>query len=70
MAQMGNIGEWIPRATTFLGEVRSELSRVTWPSLKETRAATMVVLVAVAIIAAFLGGVDALLAQIVQTVLR
>lgn len=54
---------------TFLQEVRAELRKVHWPSRKETYAATGVVLVIVGIVALYLGLIDALLAQIVRTVL-
>ena len=70
MAQSGNIGELIPRALTFLNEVWTELGRVHWPTFKETWAATIVVLVAVAIVAAYLGAVDTVLAHVVQAILR
>ena len=42
----------------FLREVRIELSKVTWPTRKDTIASTSVVLVIVILIAAFLGIVD------------
>jgi len=42
----------------FLREVRTELKKVTWPSRKDTLSGTLVVLVAVFIIAIFLGIVD------------
>ena len=42
----------------FLQEVREETEKVTWPSRKETSAATIVVIVTVAIAALILTGFD------------
>jgi preprotein translocase subunit SecE len=53
----------------FLREVRVELSKVTWPSRKDTIASTSVVLVIVILIAAFLGIVDLGLSKIMRLVL-
>jgi len=54
----------------FLREVRTELKKVTWPSRKDTLSGTLVVLVAVFIIAIFLGIVDSGLASLVKQLLR
>ena len=54
----------------FLREVRTELKKVTWPSRKDTLSGTLVVLVAVFIIAIFLGIVDSGLANLVKQLLR
>jgi preprotein translocase subunit SecE len=48
----------IPRTQTVSLEVALELRRVTWPSLRETRAATVAVIVASAISAVILGLFD------------
>ncbi|MFP3870851.1 MAG: preprotein translocase subunit SecE [Syntrophobacteria bacterium] len=53
----------------FLREVKVELSKVTWPTRKETIASTSVVLVIVILIAAFLGIVDLGLSRIIRIVL-
>ena len=42
-------------AKQFLREVKQELKKVTWPSRKDTLSGTAVVLVAVFVIAIFLG---------------
>jgi len=54
----------------FLREVRTELKKVTWPSRKDTLSGTLVVLVAVFIIAIFLGIVDSGLSSLVKQLLR
>jgi preprotein translocase subunit SecE len=48
----------IPRTQTVSLEVALELRRVTWPSLRETRAATLAVIVASSIAAVILGLFD------------
>ena len=48
----------IPRTQTVSLEVALELRRVTWPSVRETRAATVAVIVASAIAAVVLGLFD------------
>ncbi|HMK74996.1 MAG TPA: preprotein translocase subunit SecE [Thermodesulfobacteriota bacterium] len=57
-------------AIQFLREVRTELKKVTWPSRKDTLSGTLVVLVAVFIIAIFLGIVDSGLSSLVKQLLR
>ncbi len=48
----------IPRTQTVSLEVALELQRVTWPSIRETRAATVAVIVASAIASVILGVFD------------
>ncbi|MGQ9508840.1 MAG: preprotein translocase subunit SecE [Thermodesulfobacteriota bacterium] len=54
----------------FLREVKTELKKVTWPSRKDTLAATAVVLVTVIIIALFLGIVDSGLSNLIKELLK
>ena len=61
--------EWFQRWKKFLGEVRMELRRTTWPSRNEVRNTTVVVLVTVFIFAAFLGMMDLVLSRVLQEVL-
>ena len=49
----------IPKTQTASLEVALELRRVTWPTLRETRAATVAVIVASFVAAIILGGFDA-----------
>jgi preprotein translocase subunit SecE len=60
---------WWSRASVFLQEVKGELRKVVWPSRKQVMASTGVVLVLVAIAAAFLGMVDWALSGIVHFIL-
>ena len=52
---------WIDRSSSFLREVRSEMAKVTWPTGNELKGQTIVVIVAVLIIAGFIGLVDLIL---------
>jgi len=55
-------GLW-SQARTFLKEVRVEMTKVTWPSWEELRGQTIVVIIAVLIISAFIGIVDLVLSN-------
>lgn len=57
-------------AKQFLREVKTELKKVTWPSRKDTLSGTAVVLVAVFIIALFLGIVDSGLSTLIKELLK
>lgn len=60
----------VERSREFLEECWAELKKVHWPSRDETRAATIAVVVGVAIAAAYLGLVDFVLSYLIQWVLR
>jgi len=60
----------IESAKQFLREVKTELKKVTWPSRKDTLSGTVVVLVAVFVIALFLGLVDSLLSTLIKGLLK
>ncbi len=61
--------EWIGRSRQFLGEVRSEYRKVTWPAQREYVGGTIGVLVVVAVVTVVLGIVDFSLSQVLQRVL-
>lgn len=65
-----SIKEKFEAAKQFLREVRTELKKVTWPSRKDTLSGTLVVLVAVFIIAIFLGVVDSGLSNLIKELLK
>jgi len=64
------IKEKFEAAKQFLREVKTELKKVTWPSRKDTLSGTAVVLVAVFIIALFLGIVDSGLSNLIKELLK
>lgn len=55
----------INRFVAYLGAVRGELEKVTWPTVAELKSSTMVVLVFLAILAAMTGVMDAVFQRIV-----
>jgi preprotein translocase subunit SecE len=57
------------RAIDFLREVQVELKKVTWPTRKQTTGTTIVVIIFVFVVAAFLGIFDLGLSKLVQVVL-
>ncbi len=59
----------VNRMTGFLKEVRVESTKVTWPNRKELRESTIVVVVAVTVIAIFIGFADRILAFLLDFVL-
>ena len=57
------------KAMEFLREVKIELKKVTWPTRKQTTGTTIVVIIFVFVVAAFLGLFDLGLSKLVQVVL-
>jgi preprotein translocase subunit SecE len=62
--------EWALTVRSFLQEAWAEFQRVQWPSRKEVRAATVVVIALVTIIALYLFLVDWVLSGLFQWALR
>ncbi len=62
--------EFLKRAKEFFDEVLAEFRRVTWPSREELINSTVVVIAVTVVIAFFLGGVDIVLARVVERILR
>ena len=63
------VKEGVETARTFLQEAWVELKKVQWPARKEVRAATLVVITLVGIVAVFLFLVDTLLSWLLQSFL-
>ena len=49
------------KTVKYLREVKSEMSKVTWPSLPELKGSTLLVIVLSAFFAIYIGGVDLIL---------
>ncbi len=64
------MSKYLKQTTTFLTEVKTEIKKVSWPSRKETTGGTVVVLIAVLIIASFFGIVDISLSKIVKILIQ
>jgi len=63
------IGSQIARFVAYIEDSRNELRKVSWPTIKETRSATLVVLGFVAVMAILLGLVDFALSALVRLIL-
>jgi preprotein translocase subunit SecE len=59
----------IGRVKEFVNEVLAEFRKVTWPTRQELVNSTVVVIVVTVVVAFFLGGVDIVLARIVEWML-
>ncbi|NVN90648.1 MAG: preprotein translocase subunit SecE [Desulfuromonadales bacterium] len=57
------------KVKTFLESVKIELSKVTWPTRKETMATTGVVVFIIFLISIFLGVCDVVLAKLMRMIL-
>jgi preprotein translocase subunit SecE len=71
--QESESGNFIQRATTwpvrvknYFEELQTEMRRVTWPSWKQVRATTAVVLVAVFAFAAYFAVVDQIVSRMID----
>ena len=62
--------EFLRRTQEFIREVVAEFRMVTWPSRQELINSTVVVITVTVVVALFLGGVDIVLARIVERILR
>ena len=62
--------EWVSTIRSFLQEAWAEFHRVQWPSRTEVRAATLVVVSLVTIVALYLFLVDWVLSWLLQAILR
>jgi preprotein translocase subunit SecE len=61
----GIVGRW-NNTRTFLGEVRNEMRRVTWPARREVYATTVVVILTAMFFGLYLSGLDLLFDRIVR----
>jgi preprotein translocase subunit SecE len=52
------INSVLEKITKFFGEVKTELKRVNWPTLKETLRFTLIVIFVSLLVAVFLGSLD------------
>ena len=62
--------DFLRRVQEFVREVLAEFRKVTWPSRQEIINSTVVVIVVTVVLAFFLGGVDIVLARVVERILR
>jgi preprotein translocase subunit SecE len=67
---MKKIVELYDALKSFLGEVKTELKKCTWPTRRELLGSTMVVVVSVVILGVFVGLSDTVLMGVLRAVLR
>lgn len=58
-------GQWPAQTKGYFGELQQEMRRVTWPSWKQVRATTGVVIAAVFAFAAYFAVVDSLVGRLI-----
>jgi len=56
------------RLKIYLGETRVEMKKVTWPTRRELKDATRVVVIATIVLTAFIGVIDQILTNIIKLV--
>ena len=67
---LAGIRLWPARTKSFLGEVRSEAKRVTWPTFTQIRATTLVVILTVFFFGIYFGILDWVFNNVVRRLLR
>ena len=75
--QEGESGNFIQRASSwpvqvkdYVSELQTEMRRVTWPSWKQVRATTLVVIIAVFAFAAYFAVVDEIFLSLIDKVFK
>ncbi len=58
------------RVTKFFGEVRAELTKVSWPTWRQTINLTLVVIAVSLLVGLYVGGIDFILAQLTAKFIR
>jgi preprotein translocase subunit SecE len=64
------LAAWPEQTKNYIEEVRAEMKRVTWPSWKQVRATTGVVIAAVFLFAAYFFVVDIVVTRAINLVLH
>ena len=58
------------KISEFFTEAKQELKKVAWPTFEELRDSTIVVIVSIVLLAAFIGAVDFVLSKIIEVVIK
>jgi preprotein translocase subunit SecE len=66
----GRLKSWPQRVKGFYTDVRTEMKKVTSPSLKEVRATTLVVIITLAIFGLYFWAIDTLIGKGVNEVFK
>jgi preprotein translocase subunit SecE len=62
------ISSFPARVREYVGELRGEMQRVTWPAWRQVRATTAVVIIAVFAFAAYFAVVDIVMSRLIQRI--
>ena len=68
--EMTNAVSWPQRTKSYIDEVKAEMRRVSWPSWKQVRATTGVVIAAVFLFAAYFAVVDTVVNSIITKIIN
>jgi preprotein translocase subunit SecE len=60
---------YLAKVTDYVRETREELRKCAWPSFEELKGSTVVVMVAMGLLAAFTIGADFILSQLIRLML-
>lgn len=58
------------KVLAFLGEVRVELAKVSWPTPRRTLNLTLVVIIVSILVGLYVGGIDLVMTQLTEGILR
>jgi preprotein translocase subunit SecE len=67
---MTNAVSWPQRTKSYIDEVRGEMRRVSWPTWKQVRATTAVVIASVFLFAAYFAVVDSIVNSVITRILN
>ncbi|MBV8550894.1 MAG: preprotein translocase subunit SecE [Acidobacteriaceae bacterium] len=68
--EMTNAVGWPQRTKSYIDEVKAEMRRVSWPSWKQVRATTGVVIAAVFLFAAYFAVVDTVVNSVINKIIN
>ncbi len=60
----------LTKIKAFLKEVKTELKKVNWPNRKETIKYTLIVIIVLVLVAAYLGAVDFLFSRLLNRLIQ
>ncbi len=66
----GKVTSWGGRTRDFLADVRTEMRKVTTPSMKEVQATTTVVIITVFLFALYFYGVDSIMGFVIDHIFK
>ena len=67
---MSKVGQWIGGFKGFMGEVRTELTKCTWPTRPELMESTVIVVISCLILSAYVGLSDGVLMALLNIIIR